>query len=178
MMDTKKLEMDLLLGEEIKLVAGYKGRYSVTSYGRIYSHINSGLGGWQGNRFRVLSKNSHGYYAMYLCVDGTKKSLKVHRLVAEAFIPNPHNKTDVNHIDKDKTNNSVSNLEWVTKRENSIHFHSNNKESSKYPGVSIHKASGKWRAQTSKDGKQIHLGYFDNEEEARDSYLEKVKEFV
>ena len=56
-----------------------------------------------------------------LCKDGTQKTFKVHRLVAKAFIPNPDNKPECDHLDKDKTNNCVSNLRWVSTEENWEH---------------------------------------------------------
>jgi len=76
---------------------------------------------------RVFSKNRHkflipnvnrGYHRVILCNDGKKKKFRVNRLVAIAYIPNPENKPDVDHIDRDKSNNDVSNLRWVTKSEN------------------------------------------------------------
>lgn len=62
-----------------------------------------------------------GYKRVHITTSGKRKCCGVHRLVAMAFIPNPHNKPDVNHIDGIKANNHVSNLEWVTEKENTQH---------------------------------------------------------
>ncbi len=66
-----------------------------------------------------LSKN--GYIRVELWSDGKGKKYLLHRLLAQAFIPNIHNKPQVNHVDGCKTNNALSNLEWVTQSENQIH---------------------------------------------------------
>lgn len=65
--------------------------------------------------------NGRGYCSVMLYKNGKPYTKVVHRLVAEAFIPNPYNKTQVNHIDGNKHNNCVENLEWVTQSENMIH---------------------------------------------------------
>ena len=72
---------------------------------------------------RVLrpSKDGCGYSQVILCKDGKGNQFKVHRLVATAFIPNPKNKKEVNHIDGNKSNNYVDNLEWNTHSENQQH---------------------------------------------------------
>lgn len=64
------------------------------------------------------NKDRHGYYVFSFKQDGRKKELKIHRLVAMCFIPNPENKPCVNHIDNNPSNNHVTNLEWVTMQEN------------------------------------------------------------
>jgi hypothetical protein len=67
--------------------------------------------------------NGKGYRVLDLYKEGKRYCKKKHRLVAEAFIPNPDNKPEVNHIDTDKTNNYATNLEWVTGKENSKHIY-------------------------------------------------------
>ena len=99
--------------ESWKDIEGYEGLYQVSSFGRV-KRVTTG---------RILkgSKDSIGYLLVILYKNNIGSTKKIHRLVAEAFIPNPDNKPQVNHIDEDKTNNIVSNLEWMTAKENSNH---------------------------------------------------------
>ena len=98
----------------------------------------------------------------------------VHRLVAKTFIPNPHNLEIVNHLDGDKQNNRVDNLEWTTRAGNNLHFWKLKKgKLSKFEGVSIYKnltqgdtVACKWKAWIKEGGKYIHLGVFDTELDA------------
>lgn len=83
-----------------------------------------------GNVYREdgrLRKAKPGYYGYitiaYIDAYGNHKCIQAHRLVALAFIPNPENKRCVNHIDGDRANNNVDNLEWVTHQENTIHMY-------------------------------------------------------
>lgn len=71
-------------------------------------------------------KNLNGYMVLTITVDGEKTAFRVHRLVAEYFVPNPANKEFVNHIDGVKNNNRHTNLEWLTHKENITHYHANN----------------------------------------------------
>lgn len=102
----------------------YKG-YSVTSDGRVYSHFKRHDKEWlimdEPQKELKPSLNKKGYLRVRLSNVYGKKSASVHRLVAIAFIPNPENKPQVNHIDCNKMNNDVSNLEWVTNDENHHH---------------------------------------------------------
>lgn len=88
--------------------------YSVSSNGRIRNDVT--------NKVKSVHVGTTGYSHTEL-YDGFGKCYrkKVHRLVAEAFIPNPEHKTDINHIDGNKLNNNVENLEWCTKSENMLH---------------------------------------------------------
>lgn len=105
--------------EEIwKDVKGFEGFYQISSLGRVKSLPRNGTI----NSERILKPNNvRGYLQVVLNKKGDKSYKKVHRLVAENFIENPLNKREVNHIDGNKHNNNLSNLEWVTSSENQIH---------------------------------------------------------
>lgn len=103
-------------------IRGYEGSYQVSNKGRVKSLPRTVRNGKYGVIKRVGQvlkgrKKGDGYIAVRL--SGTNKL--VHRLVAEAFIPNPENKPYVNHINLNKSDNDVDNLEWCTHRENMIH---------------------------------------------------------
>jgi hypothetical protein len=87
------------------------------------------------------------------------------------------NKPFVDHIDRVKTNNNIGNLRWATKPENEANKSKQLNMTSRYKGVYWKKDSSKWRACIMKDKKNIHLGYFRNEEEACLTYNEKAIEY-
>ena len=103
----------------------------------------------------------------------------VHRLVATAFIPNPKNKPHINHINKDRADNRIDNIEWSTPRENTQHSYTfkKNNVSSKYMGVSYwDRGRSNWCARYRDGGKDIILGYFKTELEAATAYKNKMIE--
>ena len=97
--------------EKWRSIAGYEGLYEVSNLGSVRS-LKFG-------KTKILKPGRVGGYLMVvLCKDGKVRCMKVHRLVASAFIPNPLGLETVNHIDEDKTNNDVSNLEWMSRTDN------------------------------------------------------------
>lgn len=117
-------------------------------------------------KFLKLEKTNNGYLRVQLVNSSGIKKYSVHRLIAKIFINNPKNLETVNHIDGNKLNNNVSNLEWVTQRENNCHKINKNKTSSKYIGVSWYPNRQLWRSSISFENKIKTLGYYKTEEEA------------
>lgn len=97
-----------------KWIKGYEFKYSINVNGDVISHIR--------NKKLTGNMASDGYRQVSLYDNNGRQKLHyVHRLVTQAFVPNPENKPCVNHLDGDKLNNHVSNLEWATHKENAQH---------------------------------------------------------
>lgn len=114
--------------EEWKDISGYEGRYQVSSMGRVKSLARVSHREYQGDlpvseKILSASNNGYGYLRLGLTKECKVTSRVVHRLVAKAFVPNPENKPEVNHINGIKTDNRAVNLEWCTKSENQAHSH-------------------------------------------------------
>lgn len=106
-----------------KEIDGYNQRYEVSNYGRVRSKdmvVNGRLQNCHKIKGRILKPHTdkEGYKGIVLCINQKRKTFRLHRLVAAAFIPNPDNKPCVDHIDGDKSNNRADNLRWVTTKEN------------------------------------------------------------
>ena len=113
--------------ENWKDIAGFEGFYQVSDKGRIQSldrEIHNSWNGWTFIKGKISKQflNQNGYPYVNLCKEGKVKQETVHRLVAQAFIPNPENKPYINHIDANIINAEAINLEWSTPSENTQHM--------------------------------------------------------
>lgn len=144
-----------------KSIVGYEGYYEVSDQGQIRT-VKRTVPIYQGTRI-VPSKirkfdTTSGYYDVALCKNGKMKTFLVHRLVAQAFIPNPENKEFVNHKDGNKKNNCVDNLEWCTRAENDLHASINDLR----PDWQKHRPvrcveTGKYYASREEAGRENHM---------------------
>ena len=134
--------------EEWKDVVGYEGVYEVSNYGRVRTNKNKttytsrhGIRHWKQRILKEKAKTNRDV-RISLWKNGKSKDYLVHRLVAEAFIPNPDNKPTVNHIDGNPRNNYVENLEWTTYRENNNHAFDNHLMPTAHPVTLVNQVSG------------------------------------
>lgn len=116
-----------------KDIKGYEGKYQVSNLGRVKSliewHGNCHLDKWvKKEKIITPTNNGYGYLIIGLANRGKRKNFYIHRLVAEAFIPNPENLPVINHKDYNKQNNNVNNLEWMTQKENTNYSKPNMKK--------------------------------------------------
>lgn len=159
--------MDAEIWEDIK---GYEGLYQVSSLGNIRS-LSKQIGGSRGNtvtRKEKLKKTvlqSNGYKNVILHKNKISTGFGVHRLVAAAFIANPHNLPVVNHKNFNKSDNRIENLEWCTQSQNVLH--SNSRLGKDTTGIKYDKKRGKFVAWVYRNNKGHFVGRYETLEEAK-----------
>ena len=97
----------------MKDIKGFEGIYAITEDGQVWSY--------RSKKFLKPCISERGYLIVCLSIGGKHKNYRVNRLVAETYIPNPENKPEVNHLDENRANNHVNNLQWTTSSENKKH---------------------------------------------------------
>ena len=167
--------------EVFKDIPNYKGYYQVSNLGNVKSLQRSvkNRNGFRTVKERILkpSISSRGYYFVGLTVNGETKTRLIHTLIAESFLNHFTNKHTVcDHIDNDKLNNNISNLQIITIRLNSSKDRKNC--SSKYTGVCWNKHVKKWQSSIYINSKSYTLGYFKSEKEASLAYQKRLGQLL
>ena len=165
-------------------IKDYEGLYEISNFGRVKSCAKTWIGGKGAIRRKgeTIMKNSfkgNGYLGLKLCDMGIGKTIQTHILVWEHFGEGKRNgfEIQVDHIDEDKLNNRIDNLQLLTARENSVKYRKTQETSSKYTGVNWETRDKIWKAHIEINGKSKHLGLFINEEDAHREYQRALKEF-
>lgn len=169
--------------EIFKDIKDYEGRYQISNLGNVkslpFKYLMKGIYP-SVSKEKMLTKftSPTGYFLVKLYNGKFKKTVQVHQLVAEAFLNHKPcgYKLVVNHIDFDRKNNNINNLEIVTPRINSNKKHI--KSSSDFTGVGWDSDRNKWRAQIYLNGKNKFLGRFNTETEANNAYQKALKEIL
>ena len=163
-----------------KDIIGFEGLYQISNYGNLKSckrYVKGKIEKRIANeKLLNLCKDKDGYLMAILHRDKVRKTVKIHRLVADAFIDKIDGKNIVNHIDLNKSNNFLSNLEWVSSLENNCHSRLGMKSSSKYIGVYFCKRKNLFKAGIKISGKRFNLGSFNTEEDAYKARVNYEKE--
>lgn len=119
------------MDEQWREIEGFEGRYQISSNGRVRSLARKIEGCVPRDSFELVMQqyeHNNGYRVVHLKTPMQRKKAFVHRLVGKAFLSNPEEKAIVNHKDRDRTNNDLSNLEWVTEEENRKHWMDDDRE--------------------------------------------------
>ncbi len=153
--------------EEFRVIKGFE-KFSVSNIGNV-CYTDTG---------RIMNQhtNKKGYKELDLYSGGKKKKFRVHRLVAEAFIPNPNQKPVVDHINTIRTDNRVENLRWASVQENNFNQKLGSRNTSGHKGITWYKPSSKWMAHISFNNQSITIGYFKNKEDAIQARIKKANE--
>jgi len=148
-----------------KDIEEYNGDYQISNYGRVYSNLSN----------KILRNSNHkGYERITL---SGKNRFKIHQLVWNNFGDGEYDgyKLQIDHIDNNKSNNRIDNLQLLTTRENTTKSKISKNNSSKYPGVCFYKRDRNWQSQIKIGGKLHFLGRYENEIDAANAYKKALE---
>ena len=153
--------------EEFRQIKNFEN-YEISNKGNVINKIT--------NKILKSHVDTSGYYIVKLSKNNMKKTFRLHRLIAIAFVDNPENKQCVDHINNNRIDNSIDNLRWATKQENSQNQKLSIKNTSGFKGVTFCKDRNKWMAFITIDGILINLGRYDTIEDAKEARIKKAHE--
>ena len=153
--------------EEYKFIKDFEN-YEVSNFGNVKNSITG----------RILKNQiyNNGYFYVKLCKDGKTLNKTIHKLVGNAFLPNPENKRCIDHVDNNRLNNNVENLRFASHSENGMNQKISSKNTSGFKGISFNKKNNKWMACIRINGKNKNLGYFEKIEDAINARVIKSEE--
>ena len=153
--------------EEFRKIKDFDN-YEISNFGNVKNSITG----------KILKPgiDGNGYYKIHLCKDGKTFTKAIHKLVSNAFLPNPLNKRCVDHADNNRLNNNVENLRFASNQENNMNSKIRRDNTSGFKGVRFDKKSNKWKAEICINGTKQHLGYFENIENAVNARVKKAEE--
>jgi hypothetical protein len=165
-----------------KDIAGFETKYQISNLGNVKSKKRVSLHPISGNnnlKEKILKKglSSSGYYVVNL-YNGKNNTKLVHKLVSISFLNHitDGHKLVIDHIDGNKLNNNLDNLQIISQRENIIKSKNKKNKTSNFNGVHFNKIAKKYQCQIYYNNKRIHLGYFKNELDAKNAYIDFLKE--
>jgi hypothetical protein len=147
--------------EEWRVIEGYDN-YSVSNLGKVRNDKTG--------RILKFSSDKDGYSSVTLCKENKKTRYIIHRLVGFAFLENPNNFKQIDHINRIPNDNRVENLRWCSHGNNMRNKKKREGTTSKYLGIYLDKSNNKWRPLIRINGKKKHLGYFEKEEDAYEAW--------
>lgn len=159
--------------EEWKAVPGYEGLYEVSNIGNVRNVRR--------NTLLKLSKNNYGYIQVWLYKNGIRNRFQVHRIVAQAFLPNIDDLPQVNHKDEDKTNNNVTNLEWCDAKYNTnfgtrnIRRRETAIKNGSWSGLSKEEYHKKYYEENKEKIIEQHREYYEKNKEKRREHMREYK---
>lgn len=161
------------MDEVWKPIKGLEDLYTISNLGNVRR-----IGPLSRKRNLKIQVGKRGYPCVSLWRNQVGITRTIHRLVAEAFIPNPENKREVNHKNAIKTDNRIENLEWVTPKENSQHAVEIHRTKSRKRGAYRFRCGGReeWQAQIKIGRKSRSLGIYATKNEAHEAYRKKYIE--
>lgn len=176
------------LNEKWEFVKGYEGLYTISNLGRVYGisrYVSGVKNRWGSTHTRYVNggivkegDNGNGYKTVKLSKDGKMKTYYVHRLVYEAFKGNIPNGLVIDHINDNKNDNSLSNLQLLTQRKNAEKATLKLNSTTPYTGVYKVKGYDRFSARIRIGKERIHLGYFSTPEEAHNVYQNKLNSIL